>query len=148
VTYGLPLCACCGSIDGVEGHHLYLRADGCPDDLTVWLCHVCHGRAHGMSRRMNIRERTKAALAAAKARGVTLGNPNLAEAQSKAAAIAQAEADRFATSMRSILDSLGAIPANAMARELNARHVTTASGGKWSASTVLRVQRRLKEPQS
>jgi hypothetical protein len=45
MAYGTPLCACCGAVDGVEDHHLYLRSDGCPDDLTVWLCHVCHGRA-------------------------------------------------------------------------------------------------------
>jgi hypothetical protein len=29
VTYGLPLCACCGSIDGVERHRLYLHSEGC-----------------------------------------------------------------------------------------------------------------------
>src|SRR3954471_17913685 len=36
----------------------YLRAEGCPDDLTIWLCHVCH-----------IRAATKAALAASKTLG-------------------------------------------------------------------------------
>ena len=111
-------------------------------DVDPFVLHLYAALAE--KERALISQRTKAALAAAKARGVTLGNPNLAETQSKAAAAAQAEADRFAASMRSILDSLGDISANAMARELNARHVATASGGKWSASTVIRVQRRLK----
>jgi hypothetical protein len=41
-------CASCWdtSASGLELHHLYSRNDGCPDDLTVWLCHVCHERAH------------------------------------------------------------------------------------------------------
>jgi DNA invertase Pin-like site-specific DNA recombinase len=111
-------------------------------DVDPFVLHLYAALAE--KERALISQRTKAALAAAKARGVRLGNPNLAEAQSKAAAAAQAQADRFAASMRSILDSLGDISANAMARELNARHVTTASGGKWSASTVIRVQRRVK----
>jgi hypothetical protein len=56
MAYGLPLCAVCGSTAGIEAHHLYLKADGCPDDLTVWLCHKCHGRAHAMARRINLSE--------------------------------------------------------------------------------------------
>lgn len=77
MAYGHPVCASCGAGDGIEEHHLYLKADGCPDDLTVWLCHSCHGRAHGLKRRLNIGAATKAGLAAAKARGVKLGNPGL-----------------------------------------------------------------------
>ena len=53
-----------------------------------------------------------------------------------------AEADAFAMNVRPILDSLGGISAQAKARELNARRVATAGGGKWSATTVLRVLAR------
>jgi hypothetical protein len=35
MAFGEPICAVCGETTGVEAHHLYLRADGCPDDLTV-----------------------------------------------------------------------------------------------------------------
>jgi hypothetical protein len=35
MTFGPKLCACCGSKDGIEAHHLYSRRSGCPDDLTV-----------------------------------------------------------------------------------------------------------------
>jgi hypothetical protein len=62
-----PLCACCGSTTGTEDHHLYLRSEGCPDDLTVWLCHIC-------------------------ARGVKLGNPKLTENLDRAVASTKAEA--------------------------------------------------------
>ena len=90
-----------------------------------------------------ISQRAGAALAAKKARGEPLGNPRLAEAQAKGVASNKAAADAFATNVRPILTRLGPMSANAMARELNARRVATASGGKWSATTVLRVQRRL-----
>ena len=33
---------------------------GCPDDLTVWLCHTCHGRVHGQQNRMNLSDMAKA----------------------------------------------------------------------------------------
>jgi hypothetical protein len=57
--------------------------------------------------------------------------------------LTKAGADAFAANVRPILMSLGDMSAQAKARELNARRVATASGGKWSATTVLRVQRRL-----
>jgi hypothetical protein len=78
MAYGPRICACCGEIFGVEEHHLYLRADGCPDDLTVWLCNECHGRAHGMTRRVNIRVSINSGLARAKNAGVVLGRPRVA----------------------------------------------------------------------
>jgi hypothetical protein len=76
-----------------------------------------------------------------------LGNPNLGEAQSLAAAKIRAGADAFAANVRPILDSLGAMSASAMARELNERRVPTASGGKWSATSVLRILRRTESVQ-
>ena len=45
MAYGKPICACCGAVNGIARHHLYLKTDGCPDDLTVWLCHSCRQRA-------------------------------------------------------------------------------------------------------
>jgi hypothetical protein len=42
------VCACCASTIEVERHHLYSIRDGCPDDLQIWLCRVCHERTHGM----------------------------------------------------------------------------------------------------
>ena len=50
-----------------------------------------------------ISRRTREALAAAKARGVTLGNPRLAEARAGVNAARQEAADAFATSVRPII---------------------------------------------
>jgi hypothetical protein len=45
---GSRVCAYCQSRIEVERHHLYSIKDGCPDDLQIWLCRVCHERVHGM----------------------------------------------------------------------------------------------------
>jgi DNA invertase Pin-like site-specific DNA recombinase len=123
-------------------------------DIDPFMLHIYAALAE--KERNLISERTKAALVAVKARIETtgqkdrpdvkrLGNPDLDEAQRLGSAKVKAEADRFAETMRPTLAGLGAISASAMARELNERRVPTASDGKWSATTVLRLQRRLKE---
>jgi DNA invertase Pin-like site-specific DNA recombinase len=83
-----------------------------------------------------ISERTKAALAAAQARGVVLGNNGLAR-RNRDAALARAEG------LRSIFSELAGQSAHAIAAHLNARKVATPRGLTWSAQTVIRVQRRL-----
>ena len=81
-------------------------------------------------------QRTKEGLAAAKARGVKLGNPTLAVAN-RAAARDRAEA------LRPVLAELGNLSATAAAAELNRRGAATPVGGRWHAMTVQRVRRRL-----
>ena len=93
-----------------------------------------------------ISERTKAALAAAKARGVTLGNPRAAEMARQAAQQAQASADRFARQLAPLvigLQAQGVRGPRALARELNARGVRTRGGGQWYASTAANLLKRL-----
>jgi len=51
-------------------------------------------------------ERTKAALKAAKARGVALGNPNIQEAGKNGRAASVAAVDRFAEKVWPIIESL------------------------------------------
>jgi DNA invertase Pin-like site-specific DNA recombinase len=120
-------------------------------DVDPFMLHIYAALAE--KERNLISQRTKAALVAVKARIKEtgqkdrpdikrLGNPNLGEAQSLAAAKIRAGADAFAANVRPILDSLGAMSASAMARELNERRVPTASSGKWSATSVLRILRR------
>jgi hypothetical protein len=53
----------------VEQHHLYRKRDGCPDDLTVWLCGHCHDRAHGLVGGESKRSARRAAHAAYVAAG-------------------------------------------------------------------------------
>lgn len=103
--------------------------------------------------RERISERTKAALAAAKARGVKLGNPNGAKALRRAGkgnrasvAAIQSNAESFAEGLRGTVDAIrgdGVKSLAGIASELNARHMRTARGGKWHASTVRNLLQRL-----
>jgi DNA invertase Pin-like site-specific DNA recombinase len=86
-------------------------------------------------RRM-ISERTKAGLAAAKARGVVLGNVELAAAN-KAAAIERARV------LAPIFRELHGLSAHKVAAVLNERKVPTPRGRPWSAKTVIRARERL-----
>ena len=103
-----------------------------------------------------ISTRTKAALQAAKAPGVKLGNPRPEMARrfndpaaASAAAASSAEsraqaADDFARLIRPLIDGeLGGLSANAAAAELNRRGVQTARGdGRWAARAVLNLKAR------
>jgi DNA invertase Pin-like site-specific DNA recombinase len=101
--------------------------------------------------RESISDRTKAALAAAKARGVKLGNPNGAahiagRYQKKAVAALKAGADERAKGLASTIAGIrsdGVTSANAIAAELNRREIATPRGGKWSARSVINVLARL-----
>jgi DNA invertase Pin-like site-specific DNA recombinase len=104
------------------------------NDVDPFILHLFAALAE--KERALISRRTKDALAAAKARGVQLGNPELAAAN-RAAARERAEA------LRPVLIELRDLSANAAAIEFNRRGVPTPAGGKWHAKTVLRVRRRL-----
>jgi DNA invertase Pin-like site-specific DNA recombinase len=99
--------------------------------------------------RETISARTKAALAAAKARGVKLGNPDGAKAlmakrdPQRAREANEAMADHRAETLRALMSTLGHLSANAAAHELNARGVKAARGGGWSAKAVTRLRQRL-----
>jgi DNA invertase Pin-like site-specific DNA recombinase len=102
-----------------------------------------------------ISQRTKAALAAVKARGVKLGNPKpetarfldrtkAAAAGLKGGASARQSADRFAELIQPLLEGdLAGLSANAVAAELNRRGVQTARGGSWTARSVLNLKARI-----
>lgn len=100
-----------------------------------------------------ISERTRAALAAAKARGVKLGNPNGARAlrgkqvgNAQAVAAVKANAERRATNLRAIVDDLrsqGTTSLRAIAAELNERGVLTPRGGAWHPTSAARLLSRL-----
>ena len=83
-----------------------------------------------------ISQRTKAGLAAAKARGQRLGNA-IQSAANKTAAAERAE------SLRPVFAELAGLSANKAAAELNAREVSTPTGSPWSPQTDIRVRARL-----
>jgi DNA invertase Pin-like site-specific DNA recombinase len=98
-----------------------------------------------------ISDRTKAALAAAKARGIRLGNPNGAAhlrglGNAPAVAALRAGAQNRADDLRPAIDDLraaGVTSARELARGLNERGILTPRGGAWHAASVQRVLRRL-----
>lgn len=95
-----------------------------------------------------IADRTKAALAAAKARGQKLGGwrggPVVDRAAGTAAlrAKADATAQRYSSTIVE-LRSAGIESASGMARELNARGIPSPRGGRWQAASVQRIVARL-----
>jgi DNA invertase Pin-like site-specific DNA recombinase len=91
-----------------------------------------------------ISARTKAALAAAKARGAKLGFANPArvdrhEVSAKGVAAVTASADQHAANVLPIVRAIqaaGVVSLHGVADALNARGIHTARGGKWYAATV------------
>jgi DNA invertase Pin-like site-specific DNA recombinase len=113
-------------------------------DVDPFILHLFAALAE--KERTLISKRTKDALNAAKARGVKLGNPNLAQARKaahKAAAAAnEAAAERHAATVLPIIREIrkaGARTLREIADALNARGVQTARGGQWYAMTVSNV---------
>lgn len=96
--------------------------------------------------RAMISARTKAALAAAKAKGTVLGNPRLAEARVKAEAVRSAGADEFAKGIAPVIRDIqakGATTLRGIARELVARKVETRRGRTWTPVQVTDLLKRL-----
>ncbi|MEH2525836.1 MULTISPECIES: recombinase family protein [unclassified Bradyrhizobium] len=88
--------------------------------------------------RAQIAERTRDALAAAKARGTVLGNAAQAKANSDMAA-------EFAEGLREVVWPFINLSSRRIASILNARDIATPTGGKWHSQSVLRLIDRLKE---
>ena len=91
--------------------------------------------------RTKISERTKSALAAAKARGVKLGNPHGPKQQGIAAV--RQQADARAQQLSEIFAEYAGESANATAKALNDRGLPSARGGKWTARAVINIRARL-----
>ena len=92
-----------------------------------------------------ISERTKAALAAAKARGIRLGTPDPKGAVKRMHAALKTNTVRFAANVMPIIKEIqasGHISQNAIAGQLNARKVATARGGRWTHVQVRQILNR------
>ena len=92
-----------------------------------------------------ISERTKAALAAAKARGTRLGNPNPAYALKRMRAARRVEVERFAANVLPVIREIQAAgydSCNAIAGQLKARKIATARGGRWTHMQVGQILAR------
>jgi DNA invertase Pin-like site-specific DNA recombinase len=118
------------------------------NDLTVGIMALV-----AQQEREAISRRTREALAAAKARGVRLGNPNGAAALKRAGqggtalqAMVAANADAFARSLAPVVAEIrseGHVTLRAIAEALEARGIATRRGGRWQVSTVRNLLARL-----
>jgi len=118
------------------------------NDLTVGIMALV-----AQQEREAISRRTKEALAAAKARGVKLGNPNGAASLRRAgkggAALRETvrqNADEHANALSPVVDALradGHTTLRALAEALNAQGMMTRRGGRWHVSNVRNLLARL-----
>jgi DNA invertase Pin-like site-specific DNA recombinase len=112
-------------------------------DVDPFILHLFAALAE--KERAMIATRTRAALAAAKARGVKLGGPKLRQARRIAVQAVRASAERHAANVAPIIREIqraGAQTLRDVAEALNARGVSTARGGRWHPQTVANVLAR------
>jgi DNA invertase Pin-like site-specific DNA recombinase len=96
--------------------------------------------------RAMIAARTREALARAKARGVKLGGPKLAEARKVALASVKALADQNAANVLPVIREVrkaGARSLHQIADALNSRGISTPRGGRWYAKSVSNLLARV-----
>ena len=99
-------------------------------DVDPFMLHIHAAVAE--KERERIAQRTREALAAAKARGQQLGNPDIGK-------LRKAEAIERAKGLRSIIEPLRNLPANRISAILNERKITAPRGGRWQATQVIRL---------
>ena len=124
-------------ISGLMSHRVSFVVAELGPDVDPFVLHLYAALAE--KERALISGRTKSALAAAKAKGVKLGNPNLDKARGHAVAALKAEADRAAGNVLPIIAEIqksGAKTLRDIAGALNARGVPTPRGGLWYAASV------------
>jgi len=101
--------------------------------------------AMGEEEGRRISERTKAALAAAKRRGVKLGRTGVIRAAENKKA-----ADKFAKKTRRVVKEIeanGITSVRGIAAELNGRGILTPRGGQWHPTSTARLLKRLQAAQ-
>jgi DNA invertase Pin-like site-specific DNA recombinase len=131
-------------ISGLMAHRVPFVVAELGTDADPFMLHLYAALAE--KERSLIAQRTRDALKAAKARGVVLGNPKLADVRERAVASTKAEADRFARNVAPIIREIqasGVSSNRGIARALNARGVATARGGKWTAVQVGSILQRV-----
>jgi DNA invertase Pin-like site-specific DNA recombinase len=130
-------------ISGLMAHRVPFVVAELGADVDPFILHLFAALAE--KERAMISTRTKAALAAAKARAVTLGGPELSKARERAVASIKALADQHAANVLPVIREIrraGAASLHQIADALNARGITTARGGQWYASSVRNVLER------
>ena len=130
-------------ISGLMAHRVAFVVAELGADVDPFVLHLYAALAE--KERALIAGRTRAALAAAKARGVKLGNPNIEHARERAIAVIKGEAERAAGNVLPIIDAVrraGATSLRQIAEALNSRGISTPRGGVWYATSVRNVLAR------
>jgi DNA invertase Pin-like site-specific DNA recombinase len=130
-------------ISGLMAHRVPFLVAELGPDVDPFVLHLYAALAE--KERALISERTKRALAAAKARGIALGGPKLAEAREVAHAVIKTHADQHAANVLPIIreaQRAGATTLRDIAEVLNARGIATARGGQWYATSVKNLLER------
>jgi DNA invertase Pin-like site-specific DNA recombinase len=130
-------------ISGLMAHKVPFVVAELGADVDPFILHLFAALAE--KERAMIATRTKAALAAAKARGVKLGGPKLPQARKKAVASIKATADQQAGNVLPIIREIqrsGMKSLRQIADALNARGIATQRGGKWYATSVSNIMAR------
>jgi DNA invertase Pin-like site-specific DNA recombinase len=130
-------------ISGLMAHRVPFLVTELGPDVDPFTLHIFAALAEKERRMISVR--TREGLARAKARGVRLGGPNLAEAREKARASVKAIADRNAAALLPIIHGLqrtGITSLRAIAEALNVRGITSPRGGRWGPQSVANVLAR------
>jgi DNA invertase Pin-like site-specific DNA recombinase len=130
-------------ISGLTAHRVPFLVAELGSDVDPFILHLFAALAE--KERAMISARTRAALAAAKARGVRLGGPKLKTARKNAVASIRANADRQAANVIPIIREIqrtGVSTLRDLADALNARGIPTSRGGRWYATSVRNVLSR------
>jgi DNA invertase Pin-like site-specific DNA recombinase len=122
-------------ISGLMKHKVSFIVADLGADTDPFMLHIYAALAE-KERRM-ISDRTKQALASAKAKGVQLGGLRDHGRELKQAAIERAKA------LEPLFNELAGKSAREIARILNERNVSTPTGKPWSAMTVIRARDRV-----
>jgi DNA invertase Pin-like site-specific DNA recombinase len=130
-------------ISGLMAHRVPFVVAELGADVDPFILHLFAAQAE--KERKMIGHRTKVALAAAKERGVALGNPKLSEARKSAVASIKQGADQHAANVLPVIREIrraGATSLRQIGDALNARGISTPRGGAWHASSVKNVLER------
>jgi DNA invertase Pin-like site-specific DNA recombinase len=130
-------------ISGLMSHKVPFLVAELGTDVDPFVLHLFAALAE--KERSLISTRTRQALAAAKERGASLGNPKLHVARESAIAAVVTEADRFAANVLPIIreaQKAGARTLRQLAEALNARGIPTARGGQWHAKSISNILER------
>jgi DNA invertase Pin-like site-specific DNA recombinase len=123
-------------ISGLMAHRVPFLVAELGSDVDPFILHLFAALAE--KERALIATRTKAALSAAKARGVKLGGPKLAETRKAAVERNVANANHHAANVLPVIREIQRSGASLhqIADALNARGIATARGGRWYAKSV------------